>query len=84
MVAERLEEWVGLIRAVAAERDVHLLQSTDLFLEVDDNAGTCSYWFADHAYRTVFWLHETDSTTVGLPKAYSKAHRRGSFLAFAS
>jgi len=81
MIAERLEEWVGVIRVLAAEKDLQLSETTDLFLEIDDNSGTCSYWFADHAHRTVFWLHPADAATVGLPKAYSNAHLRKFFLA---
>lgn len=81
VIAERLEEWVGVIRVLAAEKDLQLPESTDLFLEIDDNSGTCSYWFADHAHRTVFWLHPADTDTVGLPKAYSNAHLRKFCLA---
>jgi hypothetical protein len=79
MVAERLEEWVGVIRVLAAEKDLQLPETTDLFLEIDDHSKTCSYWFADHAHRTVFWLHAADAATVGLPKAYSNAHLRKFF-----
>ena len=79
MIAARLEEWVGAIRALAAEKDVQVLETTDLFLEIDVNSEICSYWFADHAHRTVFWLHPADAATVGLPKAYSNAHLRKFF-----
>jgi hypothetical protein len=78
-VAERLDEWVSLIRTLASEKDIHLPETTDLFLDVDDNAGTCSYWFADHAHRKVFWLHQADTATVGLPNACSEAHLREYF-----
>jgi hypothetical protein len=74
IVAERLDDWVGYIRAVAAEKDVYLPETSDLFLEIDENAGTCSYWFADHAHRTIFWLESVDTINVGLPNAFSKAH----------
>ena len=73
-----------MIRARAAEKDVHLPDSSDLFLEIDSNAGTCSYWFADHANRTIFWLHQLDTREVGMPNSYSKNHLRESFTVFAS
>ncbi len=84
MVAERLDDWVGYIRAVAAEKDVYLPETSDLFLEFDENTGTCSYWFVDHAHRAIFWLESVDTINVGLPNAYSKAHLRESFTAFTS
>ena len=73
-----------MIRARAAERDVHLLEASDLFLDIDPNSGTCNYWFADYANRTIFWLHQLDTREAGMPNSYSKDHLRESFTVFAS
>ena len=78
-VAEQLEAWLATIRALAAKENVHILQTTDLFLEIDQDSGGCSYWFADHAQRTVFWLHDLDTNTSGLPDSCSEHHRRESY-----
>ena len=59
-----------MIRALATKENVHIPQITDLFLEVDQNLGSCSYWFADHVYRTNFWLHDVDTDTARLPDSY--------------
>ncbi len=53
-VAEQLESGLAKLRVLAAEQNVDLLATTDLFLEIDQDTETCSYWFADHANRTVF------------------------------
>lgn len=83
-VAEQLESGLAKLRALAAEENVDLLATTDLFLEIDQDTETCSYWFADHANRTVFWLHPVDTDAVGLPDSHSKRHRRGSYTVFVS
>jgi hypothetical protein len=75
-VAEQLEGWLTTIQSLAAKENVHIPQTTDLFLELDQESGSCSYWFADHAHRTVFWLHDVDTNNAGLPDSYSEHHRQ--------
>ncbi|SRR5712691_12689876 len=75
-VAERLHDCLTSIRTLATEKDVLLPETLDLFLEIDSDAKECNYWFADHANRTIFWLHPVDPTTLGLPHACSKANLR--------
>jgi hypothetical protein len=60
-----------MLRALAAKENVHLPATMDLFLKIDHDTETCSYWFADHAHRTVFWLHPVDSDAVGLSDFHS-------------
>jgi hypothetical protein len=83
-VAEQLEASLAMLRALAADENVHLPASTDLFLEIDQDTETCSYWFADHANRTVFWLHPVDTDAVGLPDSHSNPHLRESYTVFSS
>ena len=78
-VTESLNDFITSIRALAAEKDTLLPETSDLFLEINDDANTCNYWFADHAHRTIFWLHPVDPTALGLPPAFSNSHFRGSF-----
>ena len=75
-VAEQLETYLATLRDLAAKENVHLPATTDIFLEVDQDMETCSYWFADHAQRTVFWAHEVETVTAGLPDSHSTRHLR--------
>jgi hypothetical protein len=81
-VAAQLEKCIAMIRDIAARENVQLAASTDLFLEIDQDAETCSYWFADHAHRTIFWLHPVDTEMSGLPDSYSLNHLSESFAVF--
>ena len=78
-VAEQLEGCLAIIRVLAAKQDIHFPETTELFLEIDQNSGKYSYWFADHAHRSIFWLHPVDTKTIGLPVLYSKRHLRESY-----
>jgi len=73
-----------MLRALAASENVQLPATTDLFLEIDQDTETCSYWFADHSQRTVFWLHPVDTDAMGLPESYSQRHLRESYAFFSS
>jgi len=77
-VTEHLNNCINSIRALAAEKDFPLPETSDLFLDINDT-NTCSYWFVDHARRIVFWLHPVDPTVMGLPHAFSESHFRGLF-----
>jgi hypothetical protein len=83
-VAEQLEGGLAMLRALATEENVHIPASADLFLEIDQDTEACSYWFADHANRTVFWLHPVDTDTIGLPDTHSKRHLRESYTVSSS
>ena len=83
-VAEQLEGCLAIIRVLAAKQDIRFPETTELFLEIDQNSGKYSYWFADHAHRTIFWLHPVDTKTIGLPVLYSKRHLRESYTVFSS
>jgi len=74
-VTERLNNCINSIRALAAEKDFPLSETSDLFLDINDT-NTCNYWFVDHARRIVFWLHHVDPTVMGLPHAFSESHFR--------
>ncbi|KAI0301652.1 hypothetical protein B0F90DRAFT_1628576, partial [Multifurca ochricompacta] len=73
-VSEQLDSWLSFILNLAAEKHVHLPGTSDLFLELDQESGTCNYYFVDHGHRTVFWLHTLDTISVGLPNSFSTGH----------
>jgi hypothetical protein len=75
-VAAQLEKCLAMLRDIAARENVQLPATTDLFLEIVEDMETCNYWFADHANRTVFWLHQVDTDMVGLPDSHSLNHLR--------
>ena len=82
VVAEQLDACLTMIRVLAAKEGVHLSETTDLFVEVDQDSRDCGYWFADHANRTIFWLHPVVTKSVGLPDSCSKYHLRESYTVF--
>ncbi|KAI9438689.1 hypothetical protein H4582DRAFT_1950257 [Lactarius indigo] len=73
-VLEQLDAWLAIIYNMITEENVHLLETSHLFLEVCQDSGTCNYYFADHALRTIFWLHTIDTISVRLPPSYSSGH----------
>jgi hypothetical protein len=83
-VAEQLEASLAMLRALAADENVQLPARTDLFLEIDQDTKTCSYWFADHGNRTIIWLHPVDTDAVGLLDSHSNPHLRESYAVFSS
>jgi hypothetical protein len=43
-------------------KNVHIAETSGLFLEIYHDSGPCYYWFADHASRIgFFWLHPVDT-----------------------
>ncbi|KAI9458566.1 hypothetical protein BJY52DRAFT_411425 [Lactarius psammicola] len=73
-VLDQLNAWLAVICNMITEENVHLLETSHLFLELHQDSGTCNYYFADHGLRTVFWLHTLDTIGVGLPHSYSSGH----------
>ncbi|KAH9009027.1 hypothetical protein EDB84DRAFT_41975 [Lactarius hengduanensis] len=73
-VLDQLNAWLAIICDIITEGNVHLLETSHLFLEIHQDSGTCNYYFADHGLRTIFWLHTLDTTSVGLPHSYSSDH----------
>ncbi|KAH9031461.1 hypothetical protein EDB84DRAFT_1271049, partial [Lactarius hengduanensis] len=73
-VSDQLNAWLAIISNMIIEENVHLPETSLLFLELHQDSSTCNYYFADHCLRTIFWLHTLDTTTVGLPHSYSSRH----------
>ncbi|KAF8269466.1 hypothetical protein EI94DRAFT_950737 [Lactarius quietus] len=73
-VSDQMNSWIAIICDMITEENVHLRETTHLFLEIHEDSGTCNYYFADHVLRTVFWLHTLDTISVGLPDSFSSGH----------
>jgi hypothetical protein len=65
-----------VIHDIIAEEHITLPESSNLFLELNQDTSTCNYYFAQHDLRTVFWLHALDTSSVGLPPSFSGNHLR--------
>ncbi|KAH9031463.1 hypothetical protein EDB84DRAFT_170415 [Lactarius hengduanensis] len=72
-VSDQLNAWLVVICDTINEEHVHLPDSSDLFLEIHQDSGTCNYYFANHGLRIVFWLHTLNTISVGLPPSYSSS-----------
>ncbi|KAF8257103.1 hypothetical protein EI94DRAFT_1760667 [Lactarius quietus] len=70
-VSDQLNAWLTLICNVVTEKHVNFPETSHLFLEIHQDLGTCSYYFVDHGFRTVFWLHTLNTINVGLPPSSS-------------
>ncbi|KAH8984592.1 hypothetical protein EDB92DRAFT_1818990 [Lactarius akahatsu] len=70
-VSDQLYAWPAVISDVITEEHVPLPEASHLFLEINQDSGTCNYYFAHHGLRTVFWLHALDTISVGLPPSFS-------------
>lgn len=73
-VSDHLDAWLAVICDMIAEENVHLLETSHLFLDIHQESGICNYYFVDHGLRTIFWLHTIDTSSVGLPHSYSSRH----------
>ena len=63
-VADQLNAWLSTIWNMITEKHIHLPETSHLFLEIPKGSGACNYYFADHALRTVFWLHTLDTVAL--------------------
>jgi hypothetical protein len=63
-----------VIHNVINEEHFRLPETSQLFLEMHQDSGTCNYYFAQHDLRTIFWLHALDTISVGLPYSFSSSH----------
>ncbi|KAH9003468.1 hypothetical protein EDB86DRAFT_3100033 [Lactarius hatsudake] len=78
-VADQLNAWLAVIYDTINEEHAPLLDCSDLFLEIHQDAGICNYYLANHGLRTVFWLHTLNTISVGLPPSYSSSCLQYSF-----
>ncbi|KAH9171298.1 hypothetical protein EDB89DRAFT_1117130 [Lactarius sanguifluus] len=76
-VTDRLDAWLAIICNIITERDIHLPETSHLFLEIHRDLCACNYYFVDHSLRTVFWLHTLDINGIGL-RPLSGGHLRHS------
>ncbi|KAF8273489.1 hypothetical protein EI94DRAFT_1716017 [Lactarius quietus] len=73
-VSDQLNSWLTVIYDTIAEEHVPVSETSHLFLEIHQESGTCNYYFAQHDLRTIFWLDQLDTISVGLPSSFSSNH----------
>ena len=74
-VSSQLNDWLAIICNETPEKYIDLLETSHLFLEIDQDVGACNYYFVDHSLRTVFWLHTLDIVSIRPPCSISNGYR---------
>ena len=72
--SDAVDTWVDVLLEWAAELGLHFGPSVELFVDPELDTGVCDYYFADHSTRAIFWLEDTNTTDLGLPRACSERH----------
>ena len=75
-ISDQLNAWVAMIYNIITEERITLPESSHLFLEIHQDSSICNYYFAQHGLRTIFWLNDLDTISVGLPPSFSGNHLR--------
>jgi hypothetical protein len=83
-MSDLVDNWLLFILAIANDNHVQLPATSDLFIEIDQTMSNCYYYFADHGHRTVFWLHNVDTSPINLPDSCSRGHLRTFHTSFSS
>ncbi|VDC02733.1 unnamed protein product [Peniophora sp. CBMAI 1063] len=73
-VSRAVAAWIDALKEWAAELDVLLGPSVELFVEPELDTEICDYYLVDHGSRAVFWLESATTSELGLPSACSDAH----------
>ena len=71
----RVNFWIDKISNYAAQQNVDLPISSELYLELDEDTVSCKYYFVDHTNRGVFWLDIGNTLFLGLPEMSSDDHK---------
>ena len=61
------------------DKSVPLSNSYELFLELDEDDGSCGYYIADHSKRCIFWLESVSTKDIGMLQGFSIEHLRKQF-----
>ncbi|KAI9438658.1 hypothetical protein H4582DRAFT_1950045 [Lactarius indigo] len=77
-VSDLLNAWLAIVYNVITERNIHLLETSHLFLEIHHDSCACNYYFVDHAFHTVFWLHTLNVNEIAPSRSFSGGHLRHS------
>ncbi|KAJ3491301.1 hypothetical protein NLI96_g803 [Meripilus lineatus] len=73
-IQSQIQGAVTAFDRLVSDAKVTLTESTEVFLELEDD--DCLYYIADHASRTVFWVHPTNTEDLSLRAVVSDSHLR--------
>jgi hypothetical protein len=68
--------WSDEVVKILEEITVPLSSSFELYLEYDQDQHRCGYYIVDHSKRSIFWLENLSTQTVGINPAFSQEHLR--------
>ena len=73
-VQERVSYWLDEIDKRIAARDIHLPETVELTLILNDDPELCDYYLIDHVSRVEFWLDPSSTEELKLTRAVSETH----------
>ncbi|KAF8190439.1 hypothetical protein BJ912DRAFT_965107 [Pholiota molesta] len=71
-VAAKIAAWTAHVEKCAADQEIVLTSSMELFLQTQDD--DCNYYIADHTTQTIFWLSRDETDDLGLLPVVSPSH----------
>ena len=68
---KRISYWIEVIESLARTREIKLLDTVELFLQLEEEDDGCSYYLIDHNTQTEFWLLDYSSEELNMPASLS-------------
>ena len=68
---KRISYWIEVIESLARAREIKLLDTVELFLQLEEEDDGCSYYLIDHVTQTEFWLLDYSSEELNMPASLS-------------
>ena len=73
---KRISYWIEVIESLARTREIKLLDTVELFLQLEEEDDGCSYYLIDHNTQTEFWLLDYSSEELNMPASLSLSQLR--------
>ncbi|KAH9922515.1 uncharacterized protein B0H18DRAFT_956243 [Fomitopsis serialis] len=73
---EIVATWIEAVERLCIEQQITLPDDTELYLEPNEDSGSCRYYAVDYPSRVVFWLEEASSDVLDLPATVTDSHLR--------
>ena len=71
-----LLKWIQVVDDILNVKQIQLCDTMELYLEPVDEEDSCRYYLVDHAMRTMFWLEDISTESLGIPLTVSDSHLR--------
>ncbi|OCH88062.1 hypothetical protein OBBRIDRAFT_795599 [Obba rivulosa] len=72
----KIEHRIQVISELLAAKNLILPCNTELYLDFDEMADSCGYYFVDHGNREIFWLEPVSAHALLSTTAASSSHLR--------